>query len=76
MRFNIVSQTAAKRQKQKEIIKALQQTFPIATLKNCHLSTDPRHVFRLAALKTGIAELFEYWCLYLFLPVFRTGLPC
>ena len=46
-------QTAVIRKQKEDLNKKIKETFPLATLKMSHNSNDPRHSFRLAALKTG-----------------------
>ena len=51
-------QTAVIRKQKEDLNKKIKETFPLATLKMSHSSNDPRHAFRLAALKTGRIDDF------------------
>jgi hypothetical protein len=50
---SVCFQTAVIRKQKEDFNKKIKETFPLATLKMSHNSNDPRHAFRLAALKTG-----------------------
>jgi hypothetical protein len=54
------------RKKKEELHEKIKKTFPLATLKMSHNSPDPRHAFRLAALKTGIGS-FDEPCICFFI---------